>query len=60
VAVRRIVAYAGGHELVASQDFYVEVLGMQVAMKDPVVGLRSPENPTAEVTIGAQEMQDSF
>jgi catechol 2,3-dioxygenase-like lactoylglutathione lyase family enzyme len=52
VAVRRIVAYAGGHELSASRDFYVEVLGMQVAMEDPVL-----DNPTAEVIIGAQEMQ---
>jgi catechol 2,3-dioxygenase-like lactoylglutathione lyase family enzyme len=57
VAVRRIVAYAGGDELAASRDFYVEVLGMQVAMEDPVLGLRSPDNATAELIIGAQEMQ---
>ena len=57
MSVRRIVAYAGGRELSASRDFYVEVLGMRVAMEDPVLGLRSPENPTAEVIIGAQEMQ---
>ena len=57
MAVARIVAYAGGHELGASRDFYVEVLGMQVAMEDPVLDLQSPENPTAEVIIGAQEMQ---
>jgi catechol 2,3-dioxygenase-like lactoylglutathione lyase family enzyme len=56
--VRRIIAYAGGRELVASRDFYVEVLGMQVAMEDPVLDLQSPENPTAEVIVGAQEMQD--
>jgi hypothetical protein len=57
MSVRRIVAYAGGHELGASRDFYVEVLGMQIAMEDPVLGLQSPDNPTAEVIIGAQEMQ---
>jgi catechol 2,3-dioxygenase-like lactoylglutathione lyase family enzyme len=57
MAVRRIVAYAGGRELIASRDFYVEVLGMQVAMEDPVLGLQSPDNPRAEVIIGAQEMQ---
>jgi catechol 2,3-dioxygenase-like lactoylglutathione lyase family enzyme len=57
MAVRRIVAYAGGHELSASRDFYVEVLGMQVAMEAPVLDLQSPDNPTAEVIIGAQEMQ---
>jgi catechol 2,3-dioxygenase-like lactoylglutathione lyase family enzyme len=56
--VTRIVAYAGGQELVASRDFYVEVLGMRVAMEDPVLNLQSPENPTAEVIVGAQEMQD--
>jgi catechol 2,3-dioxygenase-like lactoylglutathione lyase family enzyme len=58
VSVRRIVAYAGGRELIASRDFYVEVLGMQVAMEAPVLDLQSPENPTAEVIVGAQEMQD--
>jgi catechol 2,3-dioxygenase-like lactoylglutathione lyase family enzyme len=59
MAVRRIVAYAGGEELAASRDFYVEVLGMQVTMEDPVLDLRSPEHPAAEVIVGAQEMQDA-
>ena len=59
MAVRRIVAYAGGNELAASRDFYVEVLGMQVAMEDPVLDLQSPESSGAEVIIGAQEMQDA-
>jgi catechol 2,3-dioxygenase-like lactoylglutathione lyase family enzyme len=59
MAVRRIVAYAGGHELDASRDFYVEVLGMQVAMEAPVLDLRSPDTPTAEIIVGAQEMQDA-
>ena len=58
MAVRRIVAYADGRELSASRDFYVEVLGMQVAMEDPVLDLQSPDNATAEVIVGAQEMQD--
>ena len=31
---------------------------MQVAMEDPVLDLQSPDNPTAEVIVGAQEMQD--
>jgi catechol 2,3-dioxygenase-like lactoylglutathione lyase family enzyme len=56
--VRRIVAYAGGNERAASRDFYVEVLGMQVTMDDPVLDLQSPDDPSAEVIIGAQEMQD--
>jgi catechol 2,3-dioxygenase-like lactoylglutathione lyase family enzyme len=57
MAVRRIVACAGGQELIASRDFYVDVLGMQIAMEDPVLDLQSPDNPTAEVIIGAREMQ---
>ena len=59
MAVRRIVAYAGGGEIAASRDFYVEVLGMRVVMEDPVLDLQSPSDPTAEVIIGAQEMQDA-
>ena len=58
MAVRRIVAYAGGDDVAASRDFYVEVLGMRVAMEVPVLDLQSPDNPAAEVIIGAQEMQD--
>ena len=58
MAVTRIVAYAGGNELAASRDFYVDVLGMRVAMEDPVLDLQSPDDPAAEVIIGAQEMQD--
>jgi catechol 2,3-dioxygenase-like lactoylglutathione lyase family enzyme len=54
--VRRIVAYAGGGELEASRDFYVEVLGMQVGMEQPVLDLRSA---AGEVIVGAQEMQDA-
>jgi catechol 2,3-dioxygenase-like lactoylglutathione lyase family enzyme len=59
MAVRRIVAYAGGEQMEASREFYVDVLGMQVAMEDPVLDLQAPENPTAEVIVGAQEMQDA-
>jgi catechol 2,3-dioxygenase-like lactoylglutathione lyase family enzyme len=59
MAVTRVVAYAGGNQLAASRDFYVEVLGMQVAMDDPVLDLQSPDDPAAEIIIGAQEMQDA-
>jgi hypothetical protein len=48
MAVRRVVAYAGGGEVAASRDFYVEVLGMRVAMEDPVLDLVSPDGPAAE------------
>src|SRR3954471_7988150 len=59
MGVRRIVAYAAGHDLSASRDFYVEVFGMHVAMEEPVLDLQSPDNPTAELIIGAQEMQNA-
>jgi catechol 2,3-dioxygenase-like lactoylglutathione lyase family enzyme len=58
MAVRRIVAYAGGRELGASREFYVEVLGMRVAMEDPVLDLQSTEDATGEIIVGAREMQD--
>jgi catechol 2,3-dioxygenase-like lactoylglutathione lyase family enzyme len=58
MTVRRIVAYAAGDDLAASREFYVEVFGMRVAMEDPVLNLQSPDDPAAEVIIGAQEMQD--
>ena len=57
MSVRRVVAYAAGHELSASREFYVEVLGMQVVMEDPVLDLQAPDHPAAEVIIDAQEMQ---
>ena len=57
MAVRRIVAYAGGDELAASREFYVEVLGMRVAMENPVLDLQSPDGAAAEVIIGAQVAQ---
>ena len=56
MSVRRIVAYAGGRQLETSRDFYVEVLGMEVAMEEPVLNLRSPENPSGQVVIDGQEM----
>jgi catechol 2,3-dioxygenase-like lactoylglutathione lyase family enzyme len=59
MVVRRVVAYAGGADLAASREFYVEVLGMRVAMEDPVLDLQSPFEPAAEIIIGAREMQDA-
>ncbi|MDQ0377092.1 VOC family protein [Amycolatopsis thermophila] len=61
--IRRIVPYADGTELARSRAFYVEVLGLEVAMEDPVLGLRSPGNPTAQIVIpspGADEPAPRF
>lgn len=38
MTVRRIHPYANGDDVAASRVFYVEVLGLQVAMEDPVLG----------------------
>jgi catechol 2,3-dioxygenase-like lactoylglutathione lyase family enzyme len=48
---RRVVAYANGEDLVASRAFYTDVLGFEVAMEDPVLGLTSPANRSAQVLV---------
>jgi catechol 2,3-dioxygenase-like lactoylglutathione lyase family enzyme len=58
VAVTRIVPYADGRDIAASRDFYVEALGLEVGMEDPVLGLRSPANPAAQVIIPPPGMED--
>lgn len=63
MAVTRIVAYAQGTNMPASQKFSTEVLGLEVAMRDPVLGLTSPANPTAQVIIppaGMENPEPSF
>lgn len=63
MAVTRIVAYAQGKNLPASQAFYTGVLGLEVVMDDPVLGLASPINPSAQVIIpppGMEEPAPSF
>ena len=56
--IRRVVAYADGDDLAASRAFYVEVLGFNVAMENPVLGLTSPTNPTAQVIIPPRGMDN--
>src|SRR5918994_7702304 len=61
--IRRIIPYADGDDLPASRDFYVDLLGLEVVMEDPVLGLRSPETPAAQVLIpprGMEEPQPRF
>ncbi|UPK75386.1 VOC family protein [Nocardioidaceae bacterium SCSIO 66511] len=55
--VTRIVAYADGNNTDASRDFYVDVLGLEVAMDDPILGLISPDNPTAQVLIPPLDLE---
>ncbi len=58
MGVSRIVPYADGEDIAASRDFYVEVLGLEVGMEDPVLGLTSPNNPKAQVIIPPPGMED--
>ena len=61
--IRRIIPYADGDDLSASRDFYVDLLGLEVVMEDPVLGLRSPDTPAAQVLIpprGMEEPQPRF
>jgi catechol 2,3-dioxygenase-like lactoylglutathione lyase family enzyme len=47
----RVIPYAGGEDLDASRAFYTDVLGFEVAMEDPVLGLTSPANRSAQVLV---------
>jgi catechol 2,3-dioxygenase-like lactoylglutathione lyase family enzyme len=56
--IRRIIPYADADDLAASREFYVEVLGLEVAMEEPVLGLRSPANPMAQVVVSPPGMEN--
>jgi len=58
MGVVRIVPYAEGGDLPASREFYVEVLGLEVGMEEPVLGLFSPANRTAQVVIDTPGTDD--
>jgi catechol 2,3-dioxygenase-like lactoylglutathione lyase family enzyme len=47
----RVIAYANGEDIDASRAFYTDVLGFEVAMEDPVLGLASPANRSAQVLV---------
>jgi catechol 2,3-dioxygenase-like lactoylglutathione lyase family enzyme len=54
----RVISYARGDDLDASRAFYTEVLGFEVTMDDPLLGLSSPANRTAQVLIPAAGFED--
>ncbi|WP_406629935.1 VOC family protein [Amycolatopsis sp. WGS_07] len=49
--IKRIIAYVEGTDDAATRDFYVNVLGLDVAMDDPVLGLRGPGDPSGQVLV---------
>lgn len=58
MVIKRIIPYAGGDDLAASREFYVGVLGLEVGMEDPVLGMVSPTNPTAQIIIPPRGMEE--
>jgi hypothetical protein len=44
----RVVPYANATDVDASRAFSADVLGFDVAMQEPVLGLASPANPSAQ------------
>jgi len=56
--INRIIPYAAGDSIAASRDFYLDVFGLQVGMQDPVLVLRSPTNPTAQLIIPPPGMEN--
>jgi uncharacterized glyoxalase superfamily protein PhnB len=58
-----VVPYANARDVDAARAFYTDVLGFDVAMEDPVLGLASPANPSAQVLVppaGFDDPQPQF
>lgn len=53
----RTICYAPGQDVEASRSFYTEVLGLDVSMEHPVLGLTSPANRTAQILIAPVEFE---
>jgi catechol 2,3-dioxygenase-like lactoylglutathione lyase family enzyme len=49
--IKRIHPYVESGDLEAARDFYVGMFGLKVAMEEPVVGLVSPQVPSAQLII---------
>jgi catechol 2,3-dioxygenase-like lactoylglutathione lyase family enzyme len=59
----RVVVYAKGEDVDASRAFYTDVLGFEVAMEEPILGLNSPTNRSAQVLVpptGFDDPQPQF
>ena len=56
--VSRIVPYPDGDNIAASREFYVEALGLEVTMEDPVLCLSSPHSPAAQVIIAPRGFEN--
>ncbi len=56
MAIQRIVPYLESADFDAVKEFYVGVLGLEVAMEEPgldFLGLSSPDNSSAQIVVAA-------
>jgi catechol 2,3-dioxygenase-like lactoylglutathione lyase family enzyme len=58
MSVVRIHLHPDGSDIDASREFYVDALGLEVAMQDPVLCLASPVNPAAQVILEPPGFED--
>ncbi|WP_067545039.1 VOC family protein [Nocardia crassostreae] len=49
--IERIHPYIAVDDPEASAEFYSSVFGLEIAMRNPVLGLRAPGNPAAQVIV---------
>lgn len=59
----RTICYAAATDVDTSKTFYTDVLGLEVAMEQPVLGLTSPANRTTQILVpanGFEQPQPSF
>ena len=54
----RVIPYASGEDVDASRAFYTDVLGFEVAMEEPILGLTSPANRSAQILVPPTGFQD--
>jgi catechol 2,3-dioxygenase-like lactoylglutathione lyase family enzyme len=60
MAIPRIVPYLESPDFEAVKAFYVDVLGLEVAMEEPgspFLGLASPDNRSAQILVAAEGVE---
>ncbi len=59
--VPRIIPYLESSDFAAVKAFYVDALGLEVAMEDPklpdFLGLASPDNDSAQIVVAAEGVE---
>lgn len=55
--IKRIHPYVESANPNVARDFYVDVFGLEIAMETPVLGLRSPQVPSAQLMVTPRGME---